>query len=1111
MRGSATRSPRISLTILLAILIATSIPATSALRAETGGTGGGPISGSILVTVVESGSDDGTGNPLPVPGAFVMVGLSAGDPFVGNTGYTDANGEITFTDAALSGPQTITAGAAGYTYYSFVDANAAEVVLPLELSDPAWALSQVSGSLSGFSGVDCDNWIQLSIVLPTLTLEDLIGFDVASQLTEDVPVDILGTTYYLPGNIVIPTQKENPAVPSLCWLLGADISKPSYVLNLPTGGTFDIFSFGVQLDLGALSGEFDLSNITPLELGIARDVYVGGNTTANINMGSSFSNNLTLITDNIPVDTDVLLLSLGEINGDPGSSPGTGDLVLMDFSQVPGGGGATGDVLMTTPAVAPFGDMRYVALAIASSGGGLDLTGVSGVLDRSGFAPPSTQYLVTYLERVELDPVAGNLFSFTDTVQPYISPQPDLNVSVLSLVTTVPDTSPGAEPGDTVDVTQKLWTLSSPGEDLAFYLPILPPEAPTALPFPEQTTDDDRLNWSHTVVAFGLDPTFDFDAYDLSSFRESFTHFSANNREFSVDADLDGIHLFDDNCPFVANATQDDLDGDGEGDACDPDADGDGSLGAVDDCNDLDPAIHPGAEEICDDGIDNDCDTLTDNDDPECSGCTDGDGDGYYAEGGSCGPVDCDDANGFVNPGEPEHCDGLDNDCNPGTADGSGEAWYGNPCDGPDSDFCQEGAFGCEGGAQTCSDDTGDIPDTCDGLDNDCNPGTPDGADEPWLGTYCDGPDADLCLEGYYSCQGGAQNCSDDTGDLLDLCDGLDNDCNPGTPDGSGEAWYGTPCDGYDTDLCEEGTFVCQTGTQTCNDATGNTLEVCDDGQDNDCDTLVDGNDPDCMAECTDADGDTYSLEGGACGPVDCDDTNPFVHPGEPEHCDGLDNDCDGNVPATEADGDGDTWRICAGDCDDGDPDRYPAAPEICNGQDDDCDGNLPPDETDGDGDGYALCQNDCDDTNAFTYPGAAERCDGLDNDCDGNVPVDETDLDEDGYLGCATDCDDADPSVHPGAPETPGDGVDSNCNGNDDCFIATAAFGSAEEPPVMSLRQFRDRYLLTNAPGRRLVDLYYTYSPPVARFIAGHEGMRTLVRLLLTPVIGMAKVLLLL
>lgn len=44
--------------------------------------------------------------------------------------------------------------------------------------------------------------------------------------------------------------------------------------------------------------------------------------------------------------------------------------------------------------------------------------------------------------------------------------------------------------------------------------------------------------------------------------------------------------------------------------------------------------------------------------------CTDNDNDGFMAEGGDCGPADCDDSNPDVNPGTAEICDGLDNNCN---------------------------------------------------------------------------------------------------------------------------------------------------------------------------------------------------------------------------------------------------------------------------------------------------------------------------------------------------------------------------------------------------------------------------------------------------------------
>lgn len=73
---------------------------------------------------------------------------------------------------------------------------------------------------------------------------------------------------------------------------------------------------------------------------------------------------------------------------------------------------------------------------------------------------------------------------------------------------------------------------------------------------------------------------------------------------------------------------------------------------------------------------------------------------------------------------------------------------------------------------------------------------------------------------------------------------------------------------------------------------------------------------------------------------------------------------------------------------------------------------------------------------------------------------------------------------------------------GGGGCFIATAAYGSYLHPKVMVLRTFRDECLLTNAPGRALVDLYYRCSPPLADTIRQNAAARVLVRILLAPVI---------
>ena len=69
-------------------------------------------------------------------------------------------------------------------------------------------------------------------------------------------------------------------------------------------------------------------------------------------------------------------------------------------------------------------------------------------------------------------------------------------------------------------------------------------------------------------------------------------------------------------------------------------------------------------------------------------------------------------------------------------------------------------------------------------------------------------------------------------------------------------------------------------------------------------------------------------------------------------------------------------------------------------------------------------------------------------------------------------------------------------------CFIATAAYGSYLDPEVMALRDFRDDWLLTNAPGQAFVEFYYANSPPIADYIAGNEALRTVTRMLLTPLV---------
>ena len=144
---------------------------------------------------------------------------------------------------------------------------------------------------------------------------------------------------------------------------------------------------------------------------------------------------------------------------------------------------------------------------------------------------------------------------------------------------------------------------------------------------------------------------------------------------------------------------------------------------------------------------------------------------------------------------------------------------------------------------------------------------------------------------------------------------------------------------------------------------------------------------------------------------LDCEDAMHWVNPHEPELCDSLDNNCNGQVNEG-FDNDNDNVTTCAGDCNDTNASINPAADELCDGIDNNCNAQI--DESpatgettyylDNDGDGYGedssmvtacnppdpswvVNNGDCDDSNVNMNPGETEVCnDGFDNDCDGGV-----------------------------------------------------------------------------------------------------------------------------
>lgn len=90
-------------------------------------------------------------------------------------------------------------------------------------------------------------------------------------------------------------------------------------------------------------------------------------------------------------------------------------------------------------------------------------------------------------------------------------------------------------------------------------------------------------------------------------------------------------------------------------------------------------------------------------------------------------------------------------------------------------------------------------------------------------------------------------------------------------------------------------------------------------------------------------------------------------------------------------------------------------------------------------------------------------------------------------------------------APVTPGTGGGGG-GGGGGCFIATAAFGSPLADEVITLKKFRDGFLMKNAPGRFFVKSYYRFSPALADLIKGSEGLRAATRVCLYPVVYSLK-----
>ncbi len=395
------------------------------------------------------------------------------------------------------------------------------------------------------------------------------------------------------------------------------------------------------------------------------------------------------------------------------------------------------------------------------------------------------------------------------------------------------------------------------------------------------------------------------------------------------------------------------------------DADGDG-FPSVEDCDDSDPAVNPGATEICD-SVDNNCDGAAD--EAGATGgtpyYTDGDADTYgddaslaYActapSGSASQGGDCDDTNGAVSPGSSEVCDSVDNDCDGDVDDAdasvSGLSTFYQDLDGDgfgDSDFpaqaCAEPAnYTAE--PTDCDDDSATnypgATEVCDDADNNCDSNVDEGLASS---TYY----ADLDGDGYGDPNSTLDACAMPSRYVADNtdCDDSNGGANPGLTEVCDASDIDEDCDGL-ADTADSGatgltTYYADADADGYGDA-ANSVDACEASAGYGTDA----------SDCDDARSDVNPLGTEVCDDVDAD-----------ENCDGSADDADVTVADQEwyfADADGDGY----GDVNDS--------------------GTLTCEMAAG----WTDTNTDCADSDAAINPGAQEMCDDLDadEDCDGLV-----------------------------------------------------------------------------------------------------------------------------